>query len=352
VVAEGASSTVEFPVGGMTCAGCVNSIDLALSRLPGVRGVAVDLAGQRVSVVGAAGSLDEPRLRAEVQRLGYDVGADVRPQRVRRLGPVFGLAGLVVVIAAGFLVFRSTSDRYLGSGVLERLNELFAQPSAATIGLALVFGLLVGFAPSTFAMAPAVMGFVGAAKPPSLGRAVRLSAAFVGGMVIVDIALGAVFALAGAAALRFVGERLGLFYALVVVLLVVMALINLGVWRPALPARAPHPRAVTTARGGLLLGLPFGLLTCPACTPLLLPVALGAAATGNPVYGGALLGLFALGRGIPLILLGASAGGLRGLRAATRSVVWVERVIGVLLLIAALFFVREFIMVGGLSSLL
>jgi cytochrome c-type biogenesis protein len=98
--------------------------------------------------------------------------------------------------------------------------------------------------------------------------------------------------------------------------------------------------------------VPFGLVTCPACTPLLLPIALGAAATANPVYGAVLLGVFALGRGLPLIALGVSGRALAMVSTGAWLMPWLKGLLGVLLLAAAAFFFYRFLTVGGLSSLL
>ena len=76
----------------------------------------------------------------------------------------------------------------------------------------------------------------------------------------------------------------------------------------------------SSVRGASLRGLPFGLIACPACTPLLLPVARGAAAAGNALYGAALMGAFSLGRGIPLVVLGTSTSAFQLMKGFTRHV--------------------------------
>jgi cytochrome c-type biogenesis protein len=348
------TAAVEVPVYGMTCGSCAAGIDATLSQLPGVDEVTVDLAGSRVAVRGAPGAVVETRVRSEIEQLGYQLTPATPDggRRIRWWPPVLIVAGVVAAFVVGALVFQTASERYFGAGALQQLNETFARPSALVLGLALAFGLIVGFAPSTLAMAPAVVGYVGGARASSPARALRLSAAFVAGMVIVDMALGAVFALAGAGALRVLGAQLPLWYVLVSVVLVALALLNLGLWRPRLPSLAPSARFRSSAAGGFALGVPFGLLTCPACTPLLLPIALGAAATANPVYGAALLGAFALGRGIPLVVLATSGASLTTLHAGARWLRWLKWALGLMLLLAAGFFFREFLMIGGFGALL
>lgn len=101
-----------------------------------------------------------------------------------------------------------------------------------------------------------------------------------------------------------------------------------------------------------MVGVPFGLMACPGCTPLLLPVALGAATAGNVFYGAALMGAFALGRGIPLAVLGTFTGVFERLLTTTRSVRRAEAAIGVLLLLAAAYFFGRFLDAGGFAALL
>ncbi len=59
-------------VEGMTCDGCVRSVTRAVSALPGVESVTVDLAGRRASVRydGARVSLD--RVREAIRDAGFD----------------------------------------------------------------------------------------------------------------------------------------------------------------------------------------------------------------------------------------------------------------------------------------
>ncbi len=104
------------------------------------------------------------------------------------------------------------------------------------------------------------------------------------------MALGAAFALAGTQAIGFISSRLAVWYFVAVVVLLAMAAVNLRLWRPRLPAVAPRMRAAGTSGGVFMVGVPFGLMACPGCTPLLLPVALGAATAGNVFYGAALMG--------------------------------------------------------------
>ncbi|MGE5867020.1 MAG: heavy metal translocating P-type ATPase, partial [Rhizobacter sp.] len=67
-----ASSTLTFPVNGMTCASCVGRVEKALRTLPGVREASVNLATERATVQVDAG-LPLEALAAAVRKAGYEV---------------------------------------------------------------------------------------------------------------------------------------------------------------------------------------------------------------------------------------------------------------------------------------
>lgn len=351
-----ADARIELPVYGMTCDGCATTVRFELGRVEGVTEVDVDVAASRAVVTGQAERLDEGALRARVEQLGYHLEdppvASLDEPRPRLLRLAVAAAALAVIAILGTLFFRQASNLYLVADTLQRLTGTFSEISVAGVGLALLFGVIVAFAPSTYAMAPAVMGYVTGVRTSSTRQAAALSSAFVGGVVAVDMLVGALFALGGAAAMRFFTARLPVWYAIVTIVLVLFGVINLRLWRPKLPSYVPRPRKAGGAAGAFALGVPFGLMACPSCTPLLLPVALGAAATGQPWYGAALMGAFALGRGIPLVLLGTFTGAFKAGSAASRWVPRLEQAVGVLLLAGAAWFLREFFRAGGFSGLL
>lgn len=335
----GGEQQVRVPVHGMTCTGCAATVRAGLAQVAGVADVQVRRDADEAVVTGAAGQLDECALRQQVETLGYRLEPDATPGRSRgKLAVAVAAVGVVVVV--GVAVFLQVSGAIDVASGAERLQATFAEVSAVAFGLAFVLGLVVAFAPSSLAMTPAVIGYVTGSHTRATGGALRVAAAFVVGVLVVDAAIGAAAALGGRAAIAALEQRLALWFALMVVALVALALINLGVWRPRLPSYAPRLRA---GRGGgmlgaFLAGVPFGLLACPTCTPLLLPVLFGAVATGDPVYGAGLVAAFGVGRGLPLVAVGVVAGAAHTARGLSRWVAPVEKVVGVLLLLGAAYF--------------
>ncbi|MGY2412686.1 heavy metal translocating P-type ATPase [Pseudomonas pergaminensis] len=64
------STTFDLPIGGMTCASCADRVERALSKVPGVQRVSVNLANERAHVE-VLGQMDPGVLIAAVDKAGY-----------------------------------------------------------------------------------------------------------------------------------------------------------------------------------------------------------------------------------------------------------------------------------------
>jgi cytochrome c-type biogenesis protein len=223
--------------------------------------------------------------------------------------------------------------------------------TVASVALA---GLVVGIAPSSFPLLAVAAGMATGGREADRGgrpfTGFWLSTGFALGIATVDAMLGALFGLAGFAVMRVLANMLAAAYALLGVVLAVTGLALLRVIHVAISVLAPAPKPARSFFRSYLLGLPFGLSTCPACTPLILPVAAAAAATGDPVLGAVLMFSFGVARGIPIVLAGTAAGTIARLRGTRRFVTLAERIGGALLLAAALYFLyRAAVYAGWLS---
>jgi len=65
------ASDLSLRIEGMTCASCVNRVERALSRVPGVLAAEVNLATERATVTPARGASVLPALLRAVQEAGY-----------------------------------------------------------------------------------------------------------------------------------------------------------------------------------------------------------------------------------------------------------------------------------------
>lgn len=237
---------------------------------------------------------------------------------------------------------------------LEPLLQDISRLSPIAIGLVALAGLIVGIAPSSFPLISVAAGLAAgrAAAQPIARRlaGVRLAAGFALGIATVDALIGALFGLAGFAVLRALASILALAYAVLAAMLAMTGLALLWVIRVRIPVLSPSPSPSRTFLGSYLVGPPFGLSTCPACTPLLLPVVAAAASTADPVMGGVLMFTFGLARGVPIVVVGGLAGSVTHLRRTRRFIVWAERISGILILAAALFFLLQAAIYAGLIA--
>ena len=71
-VAETGATTVAFGVLGMSCGHCSAAVTEALTALPGVRAVEIDLAGKRALVTSDA-PLETAAVRDAIENAGYQL---------------------------------------------------------------------------------------------------------------------------------------------------------------------------------------------------------------------------------------------------------------------------------------
>lgn len=234
---------------------------------------------------------------------------------------------------------------------LRQLLETITELTPYAIALVALAGLVVGIAPSSFPLLSVAAGLsTGQDKPggnPLHMRGLWLSAGFVLGIATVDAIVGALFGLLGFAVMRVLVSFLGLAYALLAIILTVIGLVLLRVIHIVIPMLSPSANSTKTFFGTYLLGLPFGLSACPACTPLMLPVVGAAAMTADPLMGATLMLTFGLARGIPIVLAGTIAGSLAHLRHTGTFTRSVERLGGVLMLAAAAYFFYQAAIYAG-----
>lgn len=206
--------------------------------------------------------------------------------------------------------------------------------------LAALAGMLLVATPSVLAMVPVIMGYVAAEPGIGRGKAVTRSLAFLLGNATTFGSYGLVFGWAGAKLAPLFGPNGYLIAGIVLILLGALLLGKLKLRLPMI--RAPEKK-VESVFGAYALGLPFGLVgsACPCSMPVVLAMLLYAGSVGNPWFGAALLFVFALVRGVPLLLAGAFTGFLKDLRPVARWRPWLEKGSGVLLIVVGSAFVAQ-----------
>lgn len=174
---------------------------------------------------------------------------------------------------------------------------------------ALLIGIGVAFTPCVLPMYPLISGIVlGGQQRPGTARALALALVYVQGMALTYTALGLVVAAAGLqfqAALQSPWVLSG-----ISLLFVLLALSMFGLFTLQLPSSLQTRLTLWSNRqqGGSLFGVfamgaLAGLICSPCTTAPLSAILLYIAQSGNLLTGGGTLYLYALGMGLPLILI-------------------------------------------------
>ena len=162
---------------------------------------------------------------------------------------------------------------------------------------------------------------------------------FVLGFTTVFVAMG----LAASAIGRFVGDNIDLLATIAGVLIIILGLHFIGLFRIGFlfrEARFQVDRKPAGLAGGYLVGLAFAFGWTPCVGPVLTGILMIAGSKDTALEGGLLLGTFSLGIGIPFLVAALFAGPfLRFMKRFRRFIPWVERALGVFLVITGILFI-------------
>lgn len=212
--------------------------------------------------------------------------------------------------------------------------------SASFLAFALVFlgGILTSIGPCNVAMIPLVVGYVGGSRDLPRARAFTLSLTFAVGLALTFMLLGVTAALIGG----LIGASITWWYYLVAFVCFVIGLNMLGLIHLETPLWLGGLRERVTlkgAPGALALGLVSGLVASQCATPVLAAILTYVMAKGALLYGAALLFVYALGRGVPIVLAGTFTGVLKTLQSFGRYNELLEKIAGAVVIAVGLYFV-------------
>lgn len=227
--------------------------------------------------------------------------------------------------------------------------DALREVSPGAFAVVFLAGLAMGIAPPSYALYPVIGSFVAGDDERSAPRGLALSLAFVLGSATVDASLGTLFGFVGGVVLEVMARYLAAWNLLAALLLALLGMALLRVVRVRWPTLRMTWRRAHTLPGAYALGVPFGLTTCPACTPMVLPILAAAAATGSWWFGGLLMAVFGVARGLPLVAVGVGAGLVDRIRVAGRWVPRIERAAGFLLLAGAGYFLVQAVRIAMVS---
>jgi cytochrome c-type biogenesis protein len=163
------------------------------------------------------------------------------------------------------------------------------------LGIGFLTGLVFSFNPVALAAIPVSLAYVTRARHRD--QALQLGAAFIVGMLLAHVAIGAIAGFGG----RWIEFAVGRWWGLIVgPVLIVLGLFWPGWLRLPLPPIAIRVRRPAGPAGALLFGAIFSVAICPVCTPALAVLTGVAVASGSALLGALLLLAFALGRIVPM----------------------------------------------------
>ena len=203
--------------------------------------------------------------------------------------------------------------------------------------LAFLGGILTSLGPCNIATIPLIVGYVGGSHNLNRSRSFSLSLTFAVGLAITFMLLGVVAALIGG----LIGATTRWWYYLVAAICFVIGLNMLGVFRLNLPMVFSGLReriGLKGIPGALALGLVSGLVASQCATPVLVAILTYVMAKGAIIYGAALLFVYALGRGVPVVLAGTFTGVLKNFQKMGRWSGVIEKASGVIVIGVGLYF--------------
>ncbi|MFH0799700.1 MAG: cytochrome c biogenesis protein CcdA [Pseudomonadota bacterium] len=200
-------------------------------------------------------------------------------------------------------------------------------------------GILTSLTPCVWPIIPVVLAYIGVHPHKRFWENLLLSSTLISGLILVYAILG-VIAVAAGKNLGFLFQH-RLFLAIVVLFFLAMSFSMFGVFDVRMPRRWQHRLHSLGGqgyRGAFLAGMGTGLVASPCAGPVLAGLLGYVALQRNYAEGFALLVIYAMGMGLLIVLLGACYGELAGKLRGGPWMLWARRVLGLLLLFPAVFY--------------
>ncbi len=208
-------------------------------------------------------------------------------------------------------------------------------------------GLLSFVSPCVLPLVPPYLGFLGGVTFEQLERSESAARRriFAGALLFV-LGFATVFVAMGLGA-SVLGQAIAKYFDILSIVagavIIVFGLHLVGVFRIGLLFREARFHVAGTSASlvsAYLIGLAFAFGWSPCVGPILAPILTLAAAKDSVAEGGVLLGVYALGMGLPFLAAAAAAPWfLRAMKRARPYLRHIERVLGVILIITGILFV-------------
>lgn len=223
---------------------------------------------------------------------------------------------------------------------MDFINELAPQllSSFSLYGFILVFiaGIIAGIGPCNLSIMPILMAYVGGSE---IGRqrGFALSCFFALGTAVTFVILGIIIAVVGG----IFGTSRSILYFIVAAVCILMGLNLTGMLKfntsfgNSLLDKTMDKKGLG---GSFLLGMVMGLVGSQCGAPILLVILTLAFASGKWLYGAALLFVFGLGQGVPMVLVGTFTALVARMESFARWNAVLEKVAGVIIIIMGIIF--------------
>ena len=216
----------------------------------------------------------------------------------------------------------------------------FAVPAESPLFPPLIFllGMLTSLGPCNLAMVPVIIGYVGGQHDLTRRKGFWLSVCFTLGSAVTFMLLGIIAATIGG----LFGTESKILHWIVALVCITVGLSLLGAFKlnfDFVTRLQPKRVAVTGRIGAFLLGLIVGLAGSRCGTPVLVAILAIAMKEGSLAYGAALLFVYGLGRGVPIVLAGTFTGVVKAIPAMERWTGWMEKAAGVIIIAIGLYFI-------------
>jgi len=220
----------------------------------------------------------------------------------------------------------------------ETVPRLIGDVSALAYLMVFLGGVLTSLGPCNLSMVPVIMGYVGGQQDLSKAKGFRLSVLFTLGSSATFVLLGVSAALVGG---LFGTKKQALYYTVALVCFLIggnlLGAIKLNF--DFLTRFQPRRLITTGLSGAFLLGLAVGLTGSQCATPILAAILTYAMAKSNLTSAAALLFVYGLGRGVPIILAGTFTSVVRALPKMERWTALAQKGAGVVLVAVGLYFI-------------
>ena len=246
------------------------------------------------------------------------------------------------VVLLALLLLPAVAHADLGDRVTEALKH------GSVLAYALVFlgGILTSLTPCVYPLIPITLSIFGArGENVSRGRAIGLASIYVSGIGVMYSSLGVGVALTGRAFGTFMSSAWVI--TPIAILFIIMSASMFGAFELNLPTGLQTRLAKLGGAGpggAFVMGLVGGIIAAPCTGPVLASLLAYVATTKSIVFGASLLFTYALGMGVLFFVLAAGAASL------PRSGAWMEAVksvFGVVMIVAALYFLRNVVSLLG-----